>query len=98
MAQRPLFIPNFDGDTLVRTESVTFEWFPGMHFSQKQRSIDSLHASAREVKGIDRVLEVSSKSREKLGIDLSAFNLRFKTTEPYMELSVECAFQGSKVF
>ncbi|WP_457089892.1 DarT1-associated NADAR antitoxin family protein [Microvirga sp. P5_D2] len=98
MAQRPLFIPNFDGGTLVRTERVTFEWFPGMHFSQKQRSIDSLHASAMKLKGIERVLEVSSKSRETLGIDLSAFNLRFATPDQFMELSVECAFQGSKVF
>ena len=98
MAKRHVFIPTTEGTALVRTESIDFQWFPGMAVSQKQKSIDSLHASACKVLGINSVLEVSSKSHEELGIALSAFNLTFTTIKYNRTTSVECAFQGSKVF
>lgn len=69
-----------------------------MAASQKQKSVDSLHAAARELPGISSVLEVSSKSREDLGVALSAFNLSFTTIKHSRTFSVECAYQGSKVF
>lgn len=98
MAQRPIFIPHLNGSLLVRTISVTFDWFPGLSVSQKQRSIESLHAAARQLPGVDNVLEVSSKSKERLGNALSAFNLTLPNSVQPGGLSVECAFQGSKVF
>ncbi|MFQ2241364.1 DUF6977 family protein [Aeromonas dhakensis] len=98
MAKRPVFIPTTEGPVLVRTESTDFQWFSGLAVSQKQKSIDSLHASACKMVGINRVLEVSSKSREELGIALSAFNLTFTTIKYSRTTSVECAFQGSKIF
>ena len=98
MAQRPLFIPAAEGPALVRTQYVEFQWFPGMAVSQKQKSVDSLHAAACKLPSISRVLEVSSKSREELGIALSAFNLTFTTVKHNRTFSVECAYQGSKVF
>src|SRR5690349_716503 len=98
MAERPIFIPRFEGRALVATKYVEFQWFPGMSSVQKQRSIDSLHSAARRIPGINRVLEVSSKSREDLGVALSAFNLKFTTLKYNLVMSVECAFQGSKVF
>ncbi|WP_217343247.1 hypothetical protein [Rhodanobacter sp. C01] len=69
-----------------------------MAASQKQKSVDSLHAAAIKLPGIDRMLEVSSKSRENLGVALSAFNLSFTTVKHNRTFSVECAYQGSKVF
>ena len=69
-----------------------------MAASQKQKSVDSLHAAALKLPGISRVLEVSSKSREELGVALSAFNLTFTTLKHNRTFSVECAYQGSKVF
>ncbi|MDI3373700.1 hypothetical protein QLG06_04955 [Pseudomonas sp. V104_6] len=70
-----------------------------MSVAQKQRSIDSLHAAAKEaIPDIGEILEVSSKSKEKLGVALSAFNLSFTTLKQNFTMSVECAFQGSKVF
>nr|WP_211260343.1 hypothetical protein [Stenotrophomonas chelatiphaga] len=75
-----------------------FQWFPGMATSQKQKSVDSLHAASLKLSGINRVLEVSSKSREELGVALSAFNLTFTTLKHNRTFSVECAYQGSKVF
>ncbi|RWK85292.1 MAG: hypothetical protein EOR52_27685 [Mesorhizobium sp.] len=98
MAQRPVFIPRHSGPLLVQTISVTFEWFAGLSVSQKQRSIESLHAAAQQLPGIENVLEVSSKSKERLGIALSAFNLILSSPEQPDRLSVECAFQGSKIF
>ncbi|MEF9388039.1 hypothetical protein V4890_20780 [Ralstonia solanacearum species complex bacterium KE056] len=98
MAERPVFIPVTEGPALVETKYVEFQWFPGMAVSQKQKSVDSLHAAARTQLGIGKVLEVSSKSREEFGVALSAFNLTFTTMKHQRTVSVECAYQGSKVF
>lgn len=98
MAERPIFIPVEEGPALVRTKFVEFKWFPGMAASQKHKSVDALHAAASKLPGITRVLEVSSKSREELGVALSAFNLTFTTVKHQRTFSVECAYQSSKVF
>lgn len=98
MAERPVFIPETQGPVLVRTRLVNFHWFPGMAVSQKQKSIEALHAAAIQALGISKILEVSSKSRDTLGVDLSAFNLMITTVKHQRTFSVECAFQGSKVF
>jgi len=99
MAFRPVFTPTPGAETLARTTSVDFKWFPGMSVAQKQRSIDSLHAAAKEaMPTLGEILEVSSKSKERLGVALSAFNLSFTTLKQNFTMSVECAFQGSKVF
>jgi len=87
-----------DGPLLVKTQHIDFQWFPGMAVSQKQKSVSSLHSMAMQKLNIDSILEVSSKSQESLGVELSAFNLLFTTLKQARTLSVECAFQGSKVF
>jgi hypothetical protein len=97
MAKRPIFIPNLDGPVLVKTVDVTFDWFSGPALSQKQRSIDSLHAAAKKLSGVVKVMEASSKSTDLQGVSLNDFHLMLATSEG-AELSVECAFQGSKVF
>lgn len=98
MARRPIFIPDPQGAAPVRTVSVDFSWHPGLAASQKQKSIASLHVSALSLAGIDRVLEVSSKSVAALGVALSAFNLQFPIPSRGSPVCVECVFQGSKVF
>lgn len=98
MAERPIFMPSFDGPELVKTSMLQFKWFPGMAKSQAQKSIDSLHEVACKKLNVDRVLEISSKSRDELGVSLSAFNLMIKTVKKGQEFSLECAFQASKVF
>jgi len=95
MARRPVFISNkniIDVQEII----IDFKWFPGMAKIQKQRSIDSLHENAG-LQGIENILEISSKSKNDLGIKLSAFNLSF-VTKNNLKISVESAFQGSKVF
>jgi len=98
MASRPVFVPEFEKDFLVRKESVNFQYFSGFAVGQKQKSIDSLHNEVNQKLGIKKTLEVSSKSRDQLGVDLSAFNLMLKDQNSGKEFSVECAFQSSKVF
>lgn len=95
MATRPVFLPDPDG-SLVRELPIEFEWHAGFAQSQKQKSIIALHeAAATRVEG-GRFLEISTKSPERLGWTLSAFNLMVTTASGC--IPVEAAFQGSKVF
>lgn len=95
MAKRPVFIPTPSAYPFVKTIDVEFKWYPGMAKSQAQKSIRSLHEAAVK-SGIPRILEISSKAEDGLGVSLSAFNLYIANSNKRM--SVECAFQGSKVF
>ncbi|MBS8271053.1 hypothetical protein DYI26_20395 [Halomonas litopenaei] len=96
MASRPLFVPKSD-EIGVSEKFIEFKWFPGMAASQKKKSIASLHDSARRL-GYNNLLEVSSKSDDLLGVQLSAFNLIITTKKSNYSFSVESAFQASKVF
>ena len=99
MAKRPLFIPVIPDSSdvsFVRTIDVEFKWFPGFAKSQRQKSIDSLHQAAKRL-GIAPILEISGKSKSTLGVSLSAFNLKLRAPRGQV-MSVECAYQGSKVF
>ncbi|WP_065202805.1 DarT1-associated NADAR antitoxin family protein [Chromobacterium subtsugae] len=98
MAKRPIFIPTLTGESFVKTDFIDFEWFPGLAVSQKQKSINSLHKAACNKHSLSKILEISSKSLTPLGESLSAFNLTFTTIKHNHTFSVECAFQGSKVF
>jgi hypothetical protein len=97
MAKRPIFLPMHDGKRLVRELYVQFDWHPGMAVSQKQKNVRAIHNAARDRFGVRAPLEVSSKSESELGRALSSFNLLI-TTNRGQSLSVETAFQGSKVF
>ncbi|MBM7717448.1 hypothetical protein QRD87_19855 [Bacillus altitudinis] len=97
MAKRPVFIASKDKNNYVMEKDINFEWFPGFSVSQKQKSIDSFHDNVRKYDDSLRLLEVSSKSKDELGVALSAFNLKI-TTKSGKEFSVETAFQASKVF
>ena len=97
MAKRPIFIPNENKNSFVAEKMLEFEWSPGMSKSQKQKSIRSLHAISEDL-GISPVLEISSKSENPLGVQLSAFNLMITTRKLNKIFSVESAFQSSKIF
>ena len=96
MAQRPVFVavaevPRF------KKELITFQFFSGFAQSQKRRSIESLHTAFLQAHPQERVLEISSMSKDEIGVKLSAFNLDIKTLDG-RRYSVESAFQSSKVF
>lgn len=96
MANRPVFTPDFDGFPYVESVNIEFKWHSGFAKSQMQKSILSLHEAA-EKQGITPVLEISGKSESCFGVSLSAFNLPLET-DSGQKMSVECAYQGSKVF
>jgi len=97
MAIRPIFIPNLKMPPGVEEKLIDFKWHPGMAKIQKQKSIVELHSSAKAI-GLERILEISSKSEDELGVMLSAFNLLITTKKNNNSFTVETAFQGSKVF
>lgn len=97
MAKRPIFVPLLDGKRFVLERYVDFHWHAGFAKSQKQKSIRALHEMALQEYGVQHPLEISSKSEDPLGVALSSFNLTF-VTQRGRKLTVEAAFQGSKVF
>lgn len=104
MAKRPIFIPSIDSlNTFVVTKYVEFKWIPGIALTQQQKNIESLHLSAKEQYNLSNILEISSKSTNPLGKSLSALNLFLDLKTMGIDshiktISVESAFQGSKVF
>src|SRR5262245_10930652 len=96
MAERPIFLPCTVGDRLVSEVSINFDWSPGFAAIQKKKNVAALHC-AGAAKGYTPLLEVSTKSDEKLGQRLSAFSLKVNS-RAHGAIPLECAFQGSKVF
>ncbi|MBL1421442.1 MAG: hypothetical protein COC24_013110 [Alphaproteobacteria bacterium] len=96
MAKRYVYVPNTSCLGVTEKE-IEFKWFPGFAVTQKQKSVRALHTEAL-IKGINSILEISSKSEIETGIQSSAFNLYFKRKNSQTEVSVESAFQGSKKF
>ena len=96
MAIRPVYEVS-EADIFFVKKDIEFEYFNGFSSIQKKRSISSLHKEYLKTNNGKRILEISSKSNEELGIRLSAFNLII-TTRSGKNISVESAFQGSKVF
>lgn len=73
-------------------EIVTFNYVKGLAFSQKCKNVLSFHSSIQEQFPNLRLLEVSTKSYNPLGVALSAFNLKLDGRP------VESIFHSSKVF
>lgn len=105
MAKRPIYIPQ-DSFPFVSDKLIEFTWHAGFSVSQKQKSIQELHFAAQALnfttengKPVDfKLLEVSSKSKDPLGVALSAFNLKFTENKNGKIFSVENIFQSAKVF
>ena len=96
MAIRPIFIPVMSGFPYVESIDIEFQWFAGFSQKQTRKSIASMHETARKME-IHPVLEISRKSTSALGVSLSAFELSLRT-QGTKAISVESAYQGSKVF
>lgn len=95
MASRPVFSALGTPDHLVSETMVSFSWSPGFAPVQKKKNVAALHEAAHS-QGLHPLLEVSTKSELELGRRLSAFSLKIDTDMG--EISLEAAFQGSKVF
>lgn len=88
---RPIFIPLRENIGVIE-QDIEFDWHMGMSAEVRKRAIHSLHQEAKK-QGFNKILEASSKSKQQIGIQLSAFFLKNTTNYP-----VENLFQSSKVF
>lgn len=96
MAKRPVYVVGNSKAPCV-TEQIEFVFYSGFSVQQKQRSIASLHMAFCEKSPGMKVLEVSSKSKEDIGIALSAFHLKYQMDD-MRKIPVENVFQSGKVF
>jgi hypothetical protein len=96
MAERPVFIPSAVSQELVKEIYFNLAWNTGFAPIQKKKNIVALHRAAA-LGGYTPLLEVSSKSEDKLGRHLSAFHLKVRASQ-LGDIALECAFQGSKLF
>ena len=97
MANRPVYVA-LEKFPYVKRVDVEFKYYSGFSAKQKILSIRSLHAAFKNLYPEKSVLEISSKSENPLGVNLSAFNLKIKSANSDKAFSVESAFQSSKVF
>ncbi len=72
-------------------EEFEYDFSPGFSIVQKRKNIQSLNESIHKKYPLSKILEVSTKSDNELGILLSAFNLKLNG------IPVESIFQSSKV-
>lgn len=91
-ATRMAFICN---DNRLFYKYYTFEYFGGFAITQKRKNIQSFH-NAINLEHSYKILEVSRKNENELGIMLSAFNLMITIDDE--NYPVECIYQASKVF
>ena len=87
MAERPAYFVN---NGKVSVKNFSFEWFSG--FAVSQKSIESLHSAISKADSNAEPLEISTKSKNPLGVKLSAFNLKLDNYK------LENIYQSSKVF
>lgn len=98
MAKRPVFRSHDLGSCLVESELIEFKFHNGMAIEQKRKSIAELHHAISQKYPSEKILEVSTKSLNPLGVKLSAFNLKIQDKKRDLIYSVESAYQSSKVF
>lgn len=82
----------------IRFTDFDIEWNHGFSIQQKQKNVRNLHAAISNYFNVqlNQILEVSTKSLEEIGRQLSSFNLKIQTKEGKFPL--ECFYQSSKVF
>lgn len=96
--QKPVFMPRVNSDNLVKTDMVRVERHVGFASRQKKKTINDLHHFIRKKYGFNHVLELSSKSGNKLSFLLSPLTLKLTDEQSGGQYSVENIFQASKVF
>ena len=90
MATKMCFIVN--EKNIFLEEIITFDYVKGLAFSQKQKNVLSFHKSIKELYPDKKIMEISTKSFDEIGVRCSAFNLKLNG------YYFESVFQSSKVF
>lgn len=95
MTARPIFISTNDINNPVKIENVEFNWVKGLSYSQKCKRREEFHKEISKIYRKNKILEISTKSDYDIGINLSAFNLKFRYND--IVKSVEDIYQNSKI-
>jgi len=97
MASRPIYMPKSAAPyrTLYSAE---FNWNAGLSVSQKQKNVIALHEAFTARFPEKKVLEISSKSMQEGGVELSAFNLKKFVPSLGKSVPVEVIYHAGKVF
>lgn len=97
MAKRPVYIV-YNKNPYFKSIEIEFEWNGGFAVSQKQKNIKAIHNRFSSENPNKKILEISSKSMQEGGKELSAFNLLKFVPELNKSIPVENVFQSGKVF
>ena len=97
MAIRPVYV-SVSYPPFYKKVDVEFTFNRGLSTAQKQRNIDVIHKTFLKKFPESRPLEISSKSMQQLGVNLSAFNLKKQICSLKIEIPVENIYQGGKKF
>ena len=97
MATRPVFMPISKPPYLTAWDA-EFVYNGGFAVSQKQKNITAIHNAFHARFPDKKVLEISSKSMQEGGTELSAFHLRKYVPSLGKSIPVENVFQAGKVF
>ena len=96
MAKRKVFIPNLRGEKYIKEYDIEFKWSYGNSIKNTQESIRRMHTEIKRRYNLKVLCEISSASKSPFERLLSAFQLPIKIGD--VVTTVECAYQGSKVF
>ena len=77
MANRPVFIVK-NQCPFYEERIIEFQFYNGFSETQKRKSIESLHSAFMCKSPTGKVLEISTKSTDPIGVALSAFHLNVK--------------------
>ena len=98
MAKRICFIPRPNKQPIFEEIEVDFQYYNGFSYTQKKKSITALHQSIHNYDKNLKILEISTKSQNEIGVALSAFNLEVHDEKSKRMIPLENIFQSSKVF
>ena len=97
MANRPVYVPISRPPFFQRVD-IEFTFNQGLSTTQKRKNIEAIHQSFLRRSPNSVPLEISSKSLNPLGVNLSAFNLKKRICSLKIEIPVENVYQGGKRF
>lgn len=95
MAVRPVFVP-MQRAPFFRPVEINFSWNGGFALVQSRKNIKAMHDGFNRFYPGVPVLEISSKSWQEHGKELSAFNMEKRVGDKYIK--VECIYQAGKIF
>lgn len=97
MAARPVFLTN-QNKPYFSEYNVNFVYNNGFAPCQKKKNIIAIHNAFHKDNSDKKVLEISSKSFDEIGVKLSAFNLMLYVESLGKSMPVEIMYHSGKIY